>query len=101
MKKETIGSFISVVGSIIIVIVLLGFIKIHSNQVTNISETKETPLIQISEDTSLYYYNNTKVIYILLKEDDSDDFGYGYMSPYYSENGKLCRYIDGKIEEIN
>ena len=24
----------------------------------------------------------------------------GYMSPYYSENGKLCKYEDGKIIEV-
>jgi hypothetical protein len=24
----------------------------------------------------------------------------GYLSPYYSENGKLCKYEDGKIIEV-
>lgn len=24
----------------------------------------------------------------------------GYLSPYYSKNGKLCRYEDGKIIEV-
>jgi hypothetical protein len=24
----------------------------------------------------------------------------GYFSPYYSENGKLCKYEDGKIIEV-
>ena len=24
----------------------------------------------------------------------------GYLSPYYSQNGKLCRYEDGKIIEV-
>lgn len=25
----------------------------------------------------------------------------GYLSPYYSQNGKLCKYEDGKIIEVS
>ena len=25
----------------------------------------------------------------------------GYLSPYYSKNGKLCKYEDGKIIEVD
>lgn len=43
----------------------------------------------------LKYDTNTLVIYYRF------DGNYGsYMCPYYSENGKLCRYIDGRIVEI-
>ena len=29
-----------------------------------------------------------------------DGYGYSYFAPYISENGKFCRYINGKIVEI-
>lgn len=46
-------------------------------------------LIQI--DGELYYYQSTGVVYIVFNECVTN-IGYGYMSPYYSANGKLCRY---------
>ena len=46
-------------------------------------------LIQI--DDELYYYQSTGVVYIVFNE-CIGNAGYGYMSPYYSANGKLCRY---------
>ena len=46
-------------------------------------------LISIEKD--LYYYSTTHVVYIVFSEWGTYD-GYGYMSPYYSENGKLCTY---------
>lgn len=46
-------------------------------------------LIQI--DGELYYYQSTGVVYIVFIE-YTGNAGYGYMSPYYSANGKLCRY---------
>lgn len=46
-------------------------------------------LIQI--DDELYYYQSTGVVYIVFNE-CIGQMGYGYMSPYYSINGKLCRY---------
>ncbi len=49
-------------------------------------------LIQIEGENDLYYYSNTHIVYILFNEDEGVYFGYGYMSPYYSKNGKLCTY---------
>lgn len=46
-------------------------------------------LIQI--DGGLYYYKSTGVVYIVFNEGIGYQ-GYGYMSPYYSANGNLCRY---------
>lgn len=38
---------------------------------------------------------DTHILYIMYSN------GYrGYLSPYYSENGKLCKYEDGKIIEV-
>ena len=39
---------------------------------------------------------DTHILYYL------DDVGEtSYMCPYYSQNGKLCRYEDGKIIEVD
>lgn len=64
------------------------FIPVNNKGFTNITEI-------------LSYDSNTKIIYYLI----NDGKGYssvGYMSPYYSENGKLCKYNvkEQKIEKI-
>lgn len=48
-------------------------------------------LISIEGGNDLYYYSTTHIVYITFNE-YSGNCGYGYMSPYYSENGKLCTY---------
>lgn len=48
-------------------------------------------LISIEGENDLYYYSTTHVVYIVFNETEYQA-GYGYMSPYYSENGKLCTY---------
>ena len=52
---------------------------------------EHSKLIRIKGHDDLYYYATTHVIYICFNE-YSGDCGYGYMAPYYSENGKLCKY---------
>lgn len=48
-------------------------------------------LISIEGENDLYYYSTTHVVYIVFNKTEYQA-GYGYMSPYYSENGKLCTY---------
>lgn len=55
-------------------------------------------LISIEEEDDLYYYSTTHIVYIVFNE-GAGYCGYGYMTPYYSENGKLCIY-DAKTKEI-
>lgn len=62
-----------------------------------LSESNE--IVPIKDSNYLYYDRNTKVVYIVTAECRGYD-GYGFMSPYYSENGLLCRYINDKIVEI-
>ena len=52
---------------------------------------EHSKLIAIEGENDLYYYSTTHVIYIIFNEAEYQA-GYGYMSPYYSENGKLCTY---------
>lgn len=55
-------------------------------------------LITIEGEKDLYYYETTHIVYIVFNESIGSG-GYGYMAPYYSENGKLCIY-DAKKKEI-
>lgn len=55
-------------------------------------------LIAIEGEKDLYYYSTTHIIYIVFSEMFNSK-GYGYMSPYYSENGKLCVY-DSEAKKI-
>lgn len=48
-------------------------------------------LISIEGENDLYYYATTHIVYVVSNE-CAGNCGYGYMSPYYSENGKLCTY---------
>lgn len=43
----------------------------------------------------LSYDTNTRVVYYIFTRGE-----YGYMSPYISENGHFCRYVDGEVVEI-
>lgn len=53
------------------------------------------------EREKLVYDSKTKVVYYKFYEYvDADSAHVGYMSPYISENGKFCRFIDNKIVEI-
>ena len=58
-------------------------------------------LVAIEGENDLYYYSTTHIVYIVFNEYAASN-GYGYMSPYYSENGKLCTYDveNKKIVEI-
>lgn len=55
-------------------------------------------LILIDGENDLYYYSTTHIVYVVFNE-CAGYSGYGYMAPYYSENGKLCVY-DVKAKKI-
>lgn len=67
----------------------------------NRSIVRSLNLIPIEGETDLYYYSTTNIVYITSNY-CVGNIGYGYMAPYYSENGKLCTYdVDTKqIVEI-
>ena len=56
-------------------------------------------LIAIEGENDLYYYSTTHIVYIVFNECGEGYTGFGYMSPYYSENGKLCKY-DVKSKQL-
>lgn len=56
---------------------------------------------QIPNKSSLLYYEDTKIVYMLTYiQTETDESSFGII-PYISENGKFCRYVDNKIVEVN
>lgn len=49
----------------------------------------------ITSYQGLIYRDDTKIIYILI-----DHYQQMGLTPYISENGNFCRYIDGEIVEV-
>lgn len=88
---------IAIVNTIIIFIMLIGVIlflveantKFSSASTDKYGETTE--LVKIEDTKDLYYYKTTGVVYIVLNGFYKSECQ-SYMSPYYSSNGKLCRY---------
>lgn len=63
----------------------------------NLESRAEQGLIEyvdITED--IVADKDTHILYIYYSREYNS-----YLSPYYSENGKLCKYEDGKIIEVN
>ena len=87
------------------IIIILGILMCFSltGCTSTVSGSKDydihSHLIAIEGENDLYYYSTTHVVYIVFNE-RAGYKGYGYMAPYYSENGKLCVYDDQKKEII-
>ena len=81
------------------VLALLIFLVIYLNKCQANSYEAENHLQPIDGYTYLVYDPDTLIIYY--QEKDGLGYkGFGYMAPYYSEHGKLCRWVDNKIVEI-
>lgn len=57
----------------------------------NITEITNSRLLPIETENDLYYDKDTKIVYIIFEE-QIGYAGFGYMSPYYSDNGQVYRY---------
>lgn len=57
--------------------------------------------VAVPTQTDLYYDTNTKIVYIIFNE-YTGNTGYGYMSPYYADNGMPYMYnVElNRLEEI-
>ena len=64
----------------------------------NYTETTKT-LMPIAEHSNLYYDIHTKIVYIIFNE-TAGYAGYGYMSPYFADNGMPYMYNDGELVKI-
>jgi len=72
----------------------------NNTNVNYYSKDKLVHLHQIESDREdLYYDDETGIVYFLFDLGVAD-YKTGYMCPYYSKNGKLCKYENGQIMEI-
>lgn len=76
---------------IITIIIIFSLILALNGCVMEGRKNYESHADLIHIDNQLYYYNDTKIVYIVFNE-NTGYAGYGYMSPYYSSNGNLCKY---------
>ena len=51
------------------------------------------------EDGFLYYANDTHIVYYITSYGTLYR-GFGFMSPYYDDNGKMCKYENHGMVEI-
>lgn len=93
MKK-----FISILVMIYLILCLCGC----TDGSKNYNKTTTGRLVPITGQSDLYYDANTKVVYILFNE-CAGYCGYGYMSPYYANNGFPYVYNveSNTLEKIN
>lgn len=49
----------------------------------------------------LSYATDTHVVYYMFTAGGINGYSYTYFSPYISENGNFCKYVDGQIVEIS
>lgn len=92
---DTLKDILFIIGVIVVLLFLaVGLTKCQQN-----SYEADRHLQPIDGYTYLVYDPDTLVIYY--QEKDGIGYkGFGYMAPYYSEHGKLCRWVKNKITEI-
>lgn len=54
--------------------------------------------LNIPEERFLFYDTDTKIVYYFINGIWSDNGCYSM--PYISENGNYCKYVDGRIVEV-
>lgn len=66
---------------------------------TTSGDISDVGLCKIESKDGLVYDKDTRIIYYMIENGIGDSLT-GFMSPYYSENGRLCKYENDKIVEI-
>ena len=58
---------------------------------------ESTEYVQADYDITFNLVSDPQTDIIYIKSRTHNDYVY---TPYYSKNGKLCRYVDGEIKEV-
>jgi hypothetical protein len=81
---------------IILGFLMLGLLFCTGCTEENLESRAEQGLIEYVDLTEdVIADKNTHILYFYYSKGNNS-----YLSPYYSENGKLCKYEDGKIIEV-
>lgn len=100
MNNKGVG-LVEIILAIALVIVII--LLITGCEEMQTESTLSTVGVEYS-DFKLKADEKTGVIYVdnVIRPAQGQGFDYIHIyTPYYSENGKLCRFVDGKVVEIN
>ena len=91
-----------IISMIVVICLLFCFTGCAVTGTKNYSSNTNNRLLEVPGQQDLYYDVNTKVVYIVFNE-FTGSVGYGYMSPYYADNGFPYVYnvASGALEDIN
>lgn len=74
------------IALVLIVLIVFGMTACTVSGEKNYTRHTNNRLVQTYIDEALYYDPNTRIVYIIFNEACGYN-GYGYMSPYYTDNG--------------
>lgn len=94
MKKSIISH---IVALILMVALCFGLVACEGNRLENQHEEANIKSFSVNSLHQLVYDEDTHIVYMR----NSTTHGYYVFTPYYSENGKLLRYENGELVEIN
>lgn len=98
MKKSTRDNIIShVVALILMVALCFGLAACEGNRLEKQHEEANIKSFSVNSTHQLVYDEDTHIVYMR----NSTTHGYYVFTPYYSENGKLLRYENGELVEID
>ena len=80
-----------VIVLILILLIIFSMTACASTGSKNYTNNTSGRFVEIPAQTDLYYDTQTKIIYVIFNE-CAGYSGYGYMSPYYSDNGLPYTY---------
>lgn len=84
---------------IAILMSLMVFSLVGCGAKTVCGNISDVSLYEIESENGLVYDKDTRIVYYMI-QNGIGDLSTGFMSPYYSENGRLCKYENDKIVEI-
>ena len=101
MKKSTRDNIISHVVALILMVALCAGLVACENKRLDKQYEEQMDIksfnVKTHSLTSLVYDEDTHIVYLR----NPTSRGYYVLTPYYSENGKLLRYENGELVEVN
>ena len=110
MKRETFEKVELTLICAFAIIMALCFLRDIANEEARMGTVINKAGLDVAELTPVTYYNGVESDHLVYDDETKIVYYYftisykrstaGYMSPYIGKNGKFCRYVDGKIVEV-